>query len=94
MMNYSKLPGSLAPGMERYIEHGIQPGSFLTAVLCNNLKESFAQADDFNQQLMFEIVSWMYNEAPLMCWGSPARVRKWIKEYSREVIERLPEFPE
>jgi hypothetical protein len=94
MIDYSKLPGSLAPGMERYIEQGIQPGSFLTAVVCNNLKESFMRADDFNQQLMFEIVSWMYNEAPMTCWGSPSRVRKWIGGFNQEIHERLPEFPE
>ena len=90
MLNYSKLPGSLVPGMTRYIEHGIQPGRFLTCVLCNNLKESFAQADDYNQVLMFDIVKWIYNEAPMTCWGSPARVKKWIKSFDRDVIERLP----
>ena len=93
-MDYSELPGSLVPSMQRYIEHGVQPGRFLTAVICNNLKESFAQADDYNQELMFDIVKWMYNKAPMVCWGSPSRMRKWIQSFGRDVIETLPEFPE
>lgn len=94
MTDYSKLPSSLAPGMQRYLEQGVQPGSFLTAVICNNLKEAFVKADDFNQELMFEIVKWMYNEIPRLCWGSPARVENWMKRFGKEVREPLPQFPE
>ena len=94
MIKYEELPGALGPGMKRYIEQGIQPGRFLTAVICNNLKESFAQADDFNQELMFDIVKWMYNEAPIDCWGSPSRMRRWIKDHDGVIVEGLPEFPE
>ena len=90
MLNYSELPEGLASGMERYIEEGIQPGSFLTAVICNNLREAFARADDNNQKLMFDIVKWMYNEAPSHCWGSPALVLKWVQKFDRGLVERLP----
>ena len=90
MLNYDKLPSGLVPGMQLYIEEGVQPGSFLTAVLCNNLRESFAKADDFNQKLMFEIVKWMWNEIPATCWGSPKAVLKWMQKFDRGLTERLP----
>jgi hypothetical protein len=77
MLNYVKLPFNLRGGTQRYIEQGIPPGSFLTAVLENKLKESFIAADDENRDGMFHIVSWFYNEAPLACWGSPEKVAAW-----------------
>ncbi len=91
MQNYEELPASLVSGMRLYIEQGVQPGGFLTAVICNNLKESFMRADAFNQHLMFEIVKWMYNEAPSLCWGSPARMKHWIEQSGKEIHEPLPE---
>jgi hypothetical protein len=77
MLNYQTMPGSLRPGTKLYIEQGILPGSFLRAVISNDLKESFAQADDINRLRMFEIVSWFYNEAPAPCWGSPEIMKAW-----------------
>lgn len=66
--------------LERYVEHKIEPGGFLTAVLSNNLVESFARADSFNQHNMKEIVSFIYSELPSNCWGSREIVNKWIGE--------------
>jgi len=66
-------------GMQRYIEKGIAPGDFLTAVICNDLTESFARADDINRGIMFDIVCFMYNEAPSLCWGSREIMDAWIK---------------
>lgn len=77
-VNYDGLPEGLKGGMMRYIEYGIPPGLFLQAVLKNDLADSFAQADNFNRPLMFEIVRWLYNEAPALCWGSVEKFNKWI----------------
>ncbi|GAG54996.1 unnamed protein product, partial [marine sediment metagenome] len=63
-INYSKLPSHIRASTKRYIEHGVKPGDFLTAVICNDLKESFARADEINTERMFDIVSFFYNEAP------------------------------
>ena len=79
-INYSKLPPHIQGGAQRYIEQGIRPGHFLTAVICNDLKESFARADDTNIARMFDIVSFFYNEAPVGCWESEKRMKDWIKE--------------
>jgi len=55
------------------------PDSFLKAVLCNDLKGSFASADTDNRLNIFEIVSYIYNEFPSGCWGSDVKVNDWIK---------------
>ena len=73
------IPERTLDGIRRYVEDRIPPGGFLTAVLENNLKESFARADDENLVTIFELVSYIYNRIPFMCWGSPETVDKWLK---------------
>lgn len=76
---YSTIPLHMMESLKRYIEQRIQPGHFLTAVLENNLKEAVGRADDVNIRLLPEYIAYPYNEAPGLCWGSPERVRTWLK---------------
>lgn len=70
-MNYASFPSPFLTGdFERYFERGVEAGPFVTAVLCNNLKEACRHADQVNRHLLFDIVSWLYNEAPFGSWGS------------------------
>lgn len=80
-MDYSGLPESLREGARRWIEHGVVPGHFLCAVIKNDLRESFARADDANLLQMQDIVRWWYNEAPGSCWGSAERFDAWRKKF-------------
>ena len=83
MQNYSKLPVGLQDGMQRYVEHGILPGDFLTAVLENNLFTAVSRADDTNIKLIPEIVKWIYNEIPQHSWGSPKDVEEWTAKFAK-----------
>ena len=74
---YSGLPEIYREGMRRYIEEGILPGSFLMAILSNDLYSSVAQCSGPIEYLEI-VVKWLYNEAPSRCWGSPKQVRDWI----------------
>lgn len=65
-----------------YIDAGVPCGGFLTAVLCNDLKESFGRADDFNRDHLFDIVQFLYNKAPAPCWGSPDKVKAWVEKHN------------
>lgn len=53
------------------------PGSFLTAVLENNLKEAVARADEESLDALPHIVAWLYDRAPNVAWGSPKHVHDW-----------------
>lgn len=86
--DYSKLPSHIQGGARRYIEHGVKPGDFLTAVICNDLKESFGRADEINTARMFDIVDFFYNEAPAGCWGSKGRMKDWIERGGWEGIDK------
>ena len=70
--------------IRRYIEEGLQPGDFLTALICNNLRESVARADDENMRNLPAYVAYLYNEAPADCWGTKERMADWIKKKRKE----------
>jgi hypothetical protein len=83
-VNYSTLPEHMRQGAEDYVERGYKPGSFLRAVLANDLVESFGHADDTNVAAMHTWAQWLFNEAPSMCWGSTERVDRWINARALE----------
>lgn len=86
-VDYSGLPEHMQDGALFYVEHGIEPGSFMSAVICNDLSEACARADDINRYRLFDIVSWFYNEAPGGCWGSREKMAAWIVARSQDDSE-------
>ena len=72
------IPKNTLAGLKRYAKDRIHPGGFLTAVLENNLRKSFGQADKENREALFEIVCHCYKELPSICWGSPEKVKNWL----------------
>ncbi len=78
MRDYDGLPEHMREGMRDYIEHRYPPGRFLNAVLSNDLRTACEKADHINRHRLFDIVSWLYNEAPGNCWGSAEAVRLWL----------------
>jgi len=82
-----KLGQHMVDALNRYIEHGIEPGSFLYAVLSNDLKGAVGRADHNNQRLIFEYVAYLYNYCPADCWGSPEKVENWLKAFKEKFLE-------
>lgn len=78
LMSFEMIPDRLMDGTKRYVEGHIKPGSFLTAVIQNNLTEALGRADDESRLLLHDIVKWFYNEAPFTCWGSPEKMSAWL----------------
>lgn len=78
-INYTSLPAHMQDAMRRYVEHGIQPGSFLTAVLSNDLIDAMRRADDVNLHALPAYGRFLINEAPCGCFGSPETFQAWCK---------------
>lgn len=76
---FRKLPVHGQGALERYIENGLPPGHFLTAVLTNDLFGAFNRADEENEKAVGDYVRWLYNHAPVQCWGSRDAVTNWLK---------------
>ena len=79
-IDYSKLEGAplTKEAAQRYMEHGIYPGHFLTAVFVNDLTQAITRADEVSLQNLKQIVMWMIWEIPSIAWGSRDAMNTWI----------------
>ena len=88
MFNYDAIPEHMRDGLRLYINEGIPPGSFMTALLCNDLRLACQCADSINRYRIFDFVSCFVNEIPMASWGSEEKFSDWI---SHRGIKGLPE---
>lgn len=76
--NYYGVPEHMIEGLELYVFHRTSPGSFMRAVLENDLKGAVGKADHINKHHLHEICSFIYNCIPAVSQGSPEKVREWL----------------
>jgi len=73
------LPDATREALIAYLRYGLPPGSFLQAVLSNDLREACRRADDDSRYALYDFVLVLYNYAPMDAWGSSAAVKGWIE---------------
>ena len=61
-----------------YRDNHHELGSFLMAVLRNDLKDAVNRADPGMFASLKEIVMYCWWEIPSPCWGSPKAVHQWL----------------
>jgi hypothetical protein len=89
MTDYDILPNKAQ--LDAYINHHTPVGSFLTAVLANDLREAVGRADSRNLPLLPLYVQYLYNEAPSACWGSLERVGQWLEAgHAQAYLDDVP----
>lgn len=88
IVNGFRLPHAQVETLERYVDRGIPPGSFVLAVLENDLRTACERADLQNRHCLWGYVAWLYNYAPAGCWGSPEAVAFWLAYQA--AIKALP----
>jgi hypothetical protein len=71
------VPAHLIGGLVRYLDDRILPGSFLQAVLCNDLEQAVGRADPASFLALPALLTFLRHETPAVCWGSRARVVAW-----------------
>jgi hypothetical protein len=67
-------------GIQRYIEKHIRPGDFLSAVICNDLKEAVILADTENMENLPAYVAFFHDYTPYACWGSEKDFQSWLEK--------------
>lgn len=72
------IPGHTQLALSAYVEEGIIPGGFLTAILCNDLFGAVARADALNLSCMGDICKFIYNRLPQGAWGSAEIMRDYV----------------
>lgn len=75
----SPIPDHMKESFREYLINGVPVGHFLTALLCGNLFETYARADEDNQKHVYDYVFFLYNYAPAGAFGDTERVEEWIK---------------
>lgn len=79
------IPGHTRVALSAYVEEGIIPGGFLTAVLCNDLFGAVARADALNAACLVDICKFIYNRLPGDTWGSAEIMRDYVaRKYSEQ----------
>lgn len=76
-IDYNALPFYMQDGMRGHIEQRRPVGTFLTAVLSNDLYTAVRHADDTNRDLLHVYVNWLYMNAPPGSYGSAEQVQAW-----------------
>lgn len=73
------IPRNLADSIERYLMHGVPPGGFLSAVIRNNLRATYALGDPVSLSVLPTILMFLHWEAPGGSSGSPQIMDEWIR---------------
>jgi len=81
--SYYPIREDLYGALERYYNHGIMPGSFLTSFLENDLCGAFGRADIINSANLKNIVGYIYNHMPSNSWGSREKVENHLKQFKK-----------
>lgn len=74
-----RLPEGTAQTIDDYVNHRFKPGSFVEAVLSNDLADAMARADIDNRAKLFEIVGYVFRYVPMHLWGSREKVRAHLR---------------
>lgn len=84
-MSTDRIPEAVYDDIMAYVQKG-QPlgeGSFVEALIFNNLVEAFRRADDRTRAAMHSIVAFVYNDLPSACFGSRAVALAWRRYAAR-----------
>jgi hypothetical protein len=76
------VPNHLREGLVEYLAARRPTGSFLRAVLSNDLKDAALRADDINEFRLVALVRFLVSCAPGTAWGSPEAVTAWLADPS------------
>lgn len=76
---YAAIPRALLTSLLWYSYDHRPLGDTLAAVVSNDLAGAFRNADHVTRHVMWNLVAWLYNEAPSTCWGSPEKYRAWLE---------------
>jgi hypothetical protein len=72
------VPEHCIEGLVEFVAAGRPTGSFLEAVISNDLFDALGRADHVNRTRIFEIASWLFNHAPRASYGSREAYQQWI----------------
>jgi hypothetical protein len=82
--DWKHCPEHIRPNIARWVENGLPPGSFLEAVLKNDLLLAVAFADEINIRSLPAIVAYITRFVPPAAYGSFERYEEWMRMKNEE----------
>ena len=80
-----------AKPMINYFVHGLEPGSFFTSLMANDLIGTMTHSHMANSiPALKRLVAWLQFEMPAEAWGSYRAVSQWLKKSEddrRKILE-------
>jgi hypothetical protein len=83
------IPDRMMPSIHNYIQYGVEPGSFLSAIIRNDLTYAVLSADEENMDNIPAFVSYFHEKAPAICWGNAEIMDIWIESHRKKREEGL-----
>lgn len=77
MCRECQIPEHMHSGIVDYVVRSVPPGSFMLAVLENDLVGAAARADHINIQHLANYAALLY-QLPRNCWGDVNTVNDWL----------------
>lgn len=77
------LPVDTKERIDQYVLRGIPPGSFLSAVLAEDLFGAVTEADEDNLPNLKSVCRYVIDTTPATCRGSYADVSGWLSLLAR-----------
>lgn len=75
-----RVPEEYIWPLYNYLVYGFEPGSFFTAILCNDFYRAMTSSHPSNQiDALKNVVKWMINAMPVDSFGSKDKVSKWMQ---------------
>lgn len=82
-LDWGSLDAQWRSGLQHWLWNGIEPGSFLTACLRNNLRDAAACAGPGAWEKLPALINWMHFELPGASWGSADITNAWRRSKRR-----------
>lgn len=81
------IPEYTKQEIDRWVSHGTPDGSFVMAVLENDLRGAIFSADGDNCKNLKDVVKYVMWEIPAVCWGSKEAVRDWPDRLAKRLLK-------
>lgn len=76
--NPDRIRLDIKAALMEYANSGAPVGGFLENVVANDLVGAASNADIDNLRALAAIACFVYNELPMLCWGSRRVYRAWL----------------
>jgi hypothetical protein len=78
------LPDWTKDTIDNYINRGLSPGSFCRALFANDLMMTYAYADMWSRDHMYDLLCYVRAKVPPEAKGSYRKVDNWINKFNNK----------